>query len=210
MGPLSQAWSFTNRLPIQVSPCAVQITAIGSQPMPQDQEVVEWRAKQCPPQAARRPSHLHRPPSYLQVPPRPPYTINRGCGARWKTSHLVLVISKLSKLLQLRFSYRVVVQQWSRARVELLGVRKSLLGLVQLLCNSFISALLYSVFILVLYSSIACFTLSTQSLVFIISELRCLLFGISSIGYLIISSLSLVLVPPSGQGALISFHRSSD
>jgi hypothetical protein len=40
--------------------------------------------------------------------------------------------------------------------------------------------------------------LSTCSLLFIISEVRCLLFGISSIGYLIISSLSLVSVPPSG------------
>jgi hypothetical protein len=46
--------------------------------------------------------------------------------------------------------------------------------------------------------------------VFIISELRSLLSGISSIGYLIISNLSLVPVPPSGLGALISFHRSSD
>ena len=45
---------------------------------------------------------------------------------------------------------------------------------------------------------------------FVISELRCLLFGISSIGYLIISSLLLVLVPPYSLGALISFHRSSD
>ena len=45
---------------------------------------------------------------------------------------------------------------------------------------------------------------------FIISELRCLLFGISSIGHLIISSLSLVPVPPSGYGALISFHQSLD
>jgi hypothetical protein len=42
------------------------------------------------------------------------------------------------------------------------------------------------------------------------SELRCLLFDISSVGYLIICSLSLVLVPPSGYGALISFHRSLD
>jgi len=45
---------------------------------------------------------------------------------------------------------------------------------------------------------------------FIISELRCLLFGIKSIGYLIIISLSLILVLPSGYGALISFHWSSD
>ena len=41
----------------------------------------------------------HRPPCCLQIPSMPPYTINRGCGARWKMSHSVLVISKLSKLL---------------------------------------------------------------------------------------------------------------
>ena len=138
------------------------------------------------------------------------YTINRGCGAQQKDAPFISKLSKLLLAFQLSISYRVVVQQWSRARAKLLGVQNSLLGLVQLLCNSFISALLYLVFISVLYSSIACFTLSTQSLVFIISELRCLLFGISSIGYLIISNLSLVPVPPSSQGALISFHWSLD
>ena len=42
------------------------------------------------------PSCLHRPPCYLQIPPMPLYTINRGCGARWKDAPF---ISKLSKLL---------------------------------------------------------------------------------------------------------------
>ena len=129
------------------------------------------------------PKSLHRLCHYLQIPLPSLYTINSGCGARCRSAPFIFKLSKLLLAFQLSISYRVVVQQWSRARAELLGVWKSLLGLVQLLCNSFISALLYLVFISVLYSSIACFTLSTQSLVFVISELRCLLFGISSICY---------------------------
>ena len=119
--------------------------------------------------------------------------------------HFQALQASLSFLAQLQLQSSSLVVQQSKSGASLI-VQKSLLGLVQLFCNSFISALLYLVFISVLYSSIACFTLCTLSLVFVISELMCLLFGISSIGYLIISSLSLVLVSPSGQGVLISFQ----
>jgi hypothetical protein len=50
----------------------------------------------------------------------------------------------------------------------------------------------------ILFSIFALLSSNSSSLLFIISELRCLLLGISSIGYLLISSLSLVLVPLSG------------
>ena len=170
------------------------------------------KGRPVPPLRHPTPQVLHRPPGCLQIPPMPLFTINRGCGVRWKSAPFISKLSKLLQALQLSSLVVEVVQQQSRARAELL----SEFGRVFWVQNSSFVILSFIIYFIqyfiscTLFSIIALLSLSTCLLLFIISELRCLLLGISSIGYLLTSSLLLVPVPPSGQGPLIPFHRSSD
>ena len=84
-----------NRPTVWISPCAIQVTTIGSQSAPLDAKAVHPRADQRPYATAWRPLW----PSTSLLPtstPMPLYAINRGCGAQWKGAPF---ISKLSKLL---------------------------------------------------------------------------------------------------------------
>ena len=78
----------TNWPTIWISPCVVQVTAIGSQPSWLDQEAVDPRDGRFPPCAARRPRVATDLSAVYKYPPCL-YTINRGCGARWKGPHSI-------------------------------------------------------------------------------------------------------------------------
>ena len=131
-------------------------------------------------------------------------------GPRWRSAPFNSKLSKLLLAFQLSLSIEQqsssgVEQEWSFSQSPEESSGSGIAPLQFFHFSIYLIQYLFKYFILAL---LLCITLSTQSLVFIISELRCLLFGVSSIGYLIISSLSLVPVPPSGQSVVISFHWS--
>jgi hypothetical protein len=84
----------TNRLPNRILTCVASKTTIGSQLEPDDQEAVHPRAGRHP---LAPPDALDAPPtSWLPTSTPSLYTINRGCGAQWRSAPFN---SKLSKLL---------------------------------------------------------------------------------------------------------------
>ena len=98
MGPLSQTWSFTNRLTGQVSPRTTSTIAIGSQPSSLDRKAVEWRVGRCPPQAARCPSHSTDLATAYKYP-SPHYTLKIvGVELDGEVPHSFPSFSQLSSL----------------------------------------------------------------------------------------------------------------
>ena len=101
--------------------CARPSTAYGRRPelrMPsQTPPSIKWGS-------SRVPTRLQSPPSTLPLPKNTPpslYTINSGCGALWRSAPIQFQALQASLSFLAQVSYRVVVQQWSRARVELLS-----------------------------------------------------------------------------------------
>ena len=159
MGPMSQTWSLTNRLTSQVSPCAGFTTDLEEQPQHYDAMAVHPRAGRHP----LAPPDALGPPSTQPLPTNTPYASLHYKQRVWSSVegrpiHFQAFEASLRFLAQhqLQSSSLVVEQSKSRSCSQ---SSKSLLGLVQLLCNSFISTFTLFSFYLSTLFQYYCFAL---------------------------------------------------